>query len=64
MVSAFNEGIFIKFPLKRVDFEFQHLINKSIFIDFVPRYLNEQADDLAKKGLGRPNLIEFEVGLS
>ena len=62
VVSAFNEGIFIKFPLKRVEFEFQHRINKSIFIHFVPRYLNEQADDLAKKGLSRPNLKEFEVG--
>ena len=62
VVSAFNEGIFIKFPLKWVDFEFEHLVNKFIFIQFVPRYLNEQTDDLAKKGLSRPNLIEIEEG--
>ena len=62
VVSAFNEGISIKFPLKCVDFEFEHLVNKFIFIQFVPRYLNEQTDDLAKKGLSRPNLIEIGEG--
>ncbi|WOH00669.1 hypothetical protein DCAR_0520042 [Daucus carota subsp. sativus] len=61
-VNAFNEGIYIKFPLKAMEFKHQFLINSKIFVQFVPRYLNEQADDLAKKGMARPIMKTQLVG--
>lgn len=41
VVNAFNEGIFIKFLLKTMEFNHLQFINSSIFIHFVPRYLKE-----------------------
>ena len=57
-VNSFNEGLSVKFPLKAMDFDQLHVINTTFFIHFVPRYLNEQADELAKKGIFRPHLVE------
>lgn len=64
VVNAFNEGISVKFPVQALDFSHQMKINSSIFIQFVPRNLNERADELAKKGIHRSNLLQKVVGSS
>lgn len=59
VVNAYNEGLEIKFPLKALNFNHLQFVNSAIFIHFVPRYLNEQADDLAKKGITRSHMLEI-----
>lgn len=61
-VNSLNEGISIKFPVRALNFFHQGLINSSIFVQFVPRYLNEQADELAKKGLHRFSMFQKVMG--
>ena len=52
-VNALNKGLQFDFPILHMDFQYQHMINVSIFIHYVPRSLNENADSLAKnKSLG------------
>lgn len=53
-VNTINKGLHHEFPLLIPKFQFQHLINYKIFVHFVPRQLNENADSLAKKGVSRP----------
>ena len=53
-VNALNKGLQFDFPILYMDFKYQHMINVSIFIHYVPRSLNENADSLAKSGLHRP----------
>ena len=55
-INIFNSDFQSKFPLKFLDFSFQECINRSIFVQYVPRYLNEQADSLAKNGINRPKM--------
>lgn len=55
-VNAFNKGLHLEFPAIATSFHFQSLINTTIFIQFVPRLLNHNADSLAKKGLARPSM--------
>lgn len=61
-MNAFNKGLHVDFPLLDPGFSFEHLLNSSIFIQFVPRELNENADSLAKKGLGRPIMSAHWTG--
>ena len=51
VVNAFNKGVLIDFPILHLEFRHQNLINKTIFVQYVPRYLNENADSLAKNGI-------------
>lgn len=48
-VNAFNKSLHIDFPILVEKFQYHHLINSSVFIHFVPRVLNQNADSLAKK---------------
>ena len=59
VVNAFNSGFDMAYPLLIPNFSFQSFINTSIFIQFVPRNLNDTADLLAKKGIGRPNTVVY-----
>lgn len=53
-VNAFNRGLSVEFPHMDFNLRFEHVINISIFIHYVPRNLNDNADSLAKKGITRP----------
>ncbi|WOH13738.1 hypothetical protein DCAR_0933249 [Daucus carota subsp. sativus] len=41
------------------NFSFQPFIHVSIFVQYVPRTLNDTADLLAKKGICRPKMIDY-----
>ena len=58
-VNAFNKGLLTEFPMLYQEFNSQHLIQESLFIHYVPRALNENADSLAKNGISRPTVISI-----
>ena len=55
-VNAFNKGLLSDFPMFYQDFSSQHLIQETLFIHYVPREINENADLLAKSGIARPTV--------
>lgn len=55
-VNAFNRGLTLEFPLLDFNLEFDHLINNSVFIQFVSQDLNSNAKSLANRGITRPNM--------
>ncbi|WOH03522.1 hypothetical protein DCAR_0622921 [Daucus carota subsp. sativus] len=58
-INIFNKGYAKVFPLRECNLDFQHLIGFNIFIQFVPSEINEEADLLAKNGIGRKEMSSW-----